>query len=362
VVEKDLGYRRIQRTGRGSYIVSLPKEWVLDSDLKKGSQLAFKIQEDSSLLMVPRNVLEQRLETKSTFNEFTVCITQKDEPQSIERRLKSLYVVSANVIHIRFQAGELTPQQKNAITHTVRTLLGSEIISETPNEISIQVLISHPEFPIENAIRRMLAIATIMDRNAISALTNFDETLLNDVVASDSDLDRLNLYVVRQLKYGIERNMYREMGFRSSKEFLGYRIVTKNIENVGDNAVGTAKNILALKQMIDQELLYLRDPLDEEVYTGVLEFTSFCRRLLEDSLKALFKRDYQIADEIISLFMSTGLELEKEAVNLMLSKRMDPNVTSVLRLVLDNARKMMEYGRDIAEVTLNRTVEEISTS
>jgi phosphate uptake regulator len=359
-MERDLGYRKIQVTGRGSYIVSLPKDWVLDSDLKKGSQLAFKIQEDSSLLLVPRSVLEQRKETKSTLNEYTVAITQKEDPQSIERRLKSLYVVSAHVIRIRFRAGELTPQQKNAITNTVRMLLGSEIISEVPNEITIQVLINHPEFPIEKAIRRMLAIATIMDRDAISALTNFDETLLNNVIASDSDLDRLNLYVVRQLKYGIERNMYKELGFSSPKEFLGYRIVTKNLENVGDNAVGTAKNILALKQMIDQELLYLRDPLNEEVYADVLEFTSFCRRLLEDSLKALFKRDYQIADEIISRFMSTGLNLEKQAVNLMLSKTMDPNVTSVIRLVLDNARKMMEYGRDVAEVTLNRTVEEIS--
>ncbi|MHA2428304.1 MAG: PhoU domain-containing protein [Candidatus Hermodarchaeia archaeon] len=361
-MEKDLGYRRIQRTGRGSYIVSLPKEWVLDSDLKKGSQLAFKILDDSSLLLVPRHVLEQRTEMKSTLNEFTIHVTHKDDPRSIDRRLKSLYVVSAHVIHIRFQAGGLTPQQKNGITSTVRMLLGSEIISETSNEISIQVLINHPEFPLEKAIRRMLAIATIMDRNAISTLTNFDESLINDVIASDSDLDRLNLYVIRQLKFGIERNMYQEMGFRSPKEFLGYRIVTKNLENVGDNAVGTAKNILALKQMIDQGLLYLRDPIDEEVYTGVLEFTSFCRRLLEDSLKALFKRDYQIADEIISRFMSSGLNLEKEAVNLMLSKTMDPNVTSVIRLVLDNARKMMEYGRDIAEVTLNRTVEEISTS
>jgi hypothetical protein len=59
---------------------------------------------------------------------------------------------------------------------------------------------------------------------------------------------------------------------------------------------------------------------------------------------------------------ATGLELEKESVNLMLSKRMDPNVGSVVRLILDNARKMMEYGRDIAEITLNRTVEELSKS
>jgi phosphate uptake regulator len=361
-MERDLGYRKIQVTGRGSYIISLPKEWVSDSNLKKGSQLAFKIQEDSSLLLVPRDILEQRTETKSSLKEFTIHITQKDALQSIERRLKSLYVVSANVIRIRFQAGELTPQQKTVITSTVRMLLGSEIIAETPNEITIQVLIDHPDFPIENAIRRMLAIATIMDRNAISALTTFDEASLNDVIASDSDLDRLNLYVVRQLKYGIERNMYKDMGFSSPKEFLGYRILTKNLENAGDNAVGTAKNVLALKQMIDQEVLYLRDPLDEEVYADILEFTSFCRRLLEDALKALFKRDYQMADEIISRFMSTGLDFEKETVNQMLSKTLDPNLTSVLRLVLDNARKMMEYSRDIAEVTLNRTVEEISVS
>ena len=361
-MKKDVGDRRIQRSGRGSYIVSLPKDWVVDLDLQKGSQLAFKIQEDSSLLLVPRNVLEQRTEPKLPLNEFTVHIAQKDDPQSIERRLKALYVVSAHVIRIRFRAGELTPPQRTVITNTVRMLLGSEIISETTNEINIQVLIDHPEFPIENAIRRMLAIATIMDRNAVSAVMNFDEALLNDVIASDNDLDRLNLYVVRQLKYGIERNMYQEMGFSSPKEFLGYRIVTKNLENTGDNAVGAAKNILALKQMIDSELLYLRDPLDDEVFNAVLDYTAFCRSLLEDSLKALFKRDYPIADAIISRFMSTGLDREKDAVNLMLSKTMDPNLTAVLRLVLDNARKMMEYSRDIAEVTLNRTVEAISVS
>ncbi|KON26161.1 hypothetical protein AC480_06245 [miscellaneous Crenarchaeota group archaeon SMTZ1-55] len=360
-MERDLGYRKIQVTGRGSYIISLPKDWVVDSHLRKGSQLACKIQEDSSLLLVPRNVLEQSTEAKSPLTEFAVHVTPKDDPPSIERRLKSLYVVSANVIRVRFQAGSLTSPQRAAITNTVRMLLGSEIIAETPTEITIQVLINHPEFPVENAIRRMLAIVTIMDRNAVAALMTFDEAQLHDVIESDNDLDRLNLYVVRQLKYGIERNLYKEIGFGSPKEFLGYRIVTKNLENAGDNAVGTAKNILALKELIDQEILYLRDPLDDEVYKTVLDFTAFCRRQLEDALKALFKRDYPAADEIIARFMSTGLDLERAAVNLMLSKTMDPNLTSVLRLILDNARKMMEYSRDIAEVTLNRTVEAIST-
>ena len=47
--EKDLGYRRVQCTGRGSYIISLPKEYVEDLGLSRGSEIAFNIQPDSTL-------------------------------------------------------------------------------------------------------------------------------------------------------------------------------------------------------------------------------------------------------------------------------------------------------------------------
>jgi len=181
-------------------------------------------------------------------------------------------------------------------------------------------------------------------------------------INSDEDVDRLCIYVIRQLKYGIEHNLFKEMKFASPKEFLGYRIVAKNIENIGDNAVSTAKNFLNLQKLIVNQTLTLNQPIDEEVYSSILKFHSFVNTLLKDSLKAMFKRAYYLADEIISRFMSTGLQLEKDAVNNLLSKRIDPNVASFLRLILNNSRTIMEYARDIAEVTLNRTVEEISKS
>jgi len=359
LVEQDLGFRKIQRTGRESYIISLPKEWMTTIGLNKGDQLAFKIQEDSSLLLVPRKVLEEK-DNKSSQKEFIIRITPKDNPQSVSRRIISLYEVGADLIKIGFKEGEITSEQKTSIRNITKTLIGSEIIAESHHEISIQILIEHPKFPIEKAIRRMFAIAKSMDQDAVSVLKNLDEGQLHRIIDSDDDLDRLNLYIVRQLKYAIERNLFKEMEFRSPKEFLGYRIVAKNLENIGDNAVGTAKNILSLKKLINDQFLNLINPIDE-VYSSVLEFHSFCHHLLDDSLKAFFKRDYHLADETISLFMSTGLQLEKDAVNLLLSKKIDPNVASILRLILDNSRKIMEYSRDIAEVTLNRTVEEIST-
>jgi phosphate uptake regulator len=361
LAEQDLGYRKVQLTGRDSYIISLPKEWVTDVGLKKGSQLTFKRLEDSSLLLVPKKVLEERENASSNLNEFVFRITPKDEPKSVARRIMSLYAISADIIHIRFKDGEITSEQRTSIKNTTRMLLGSEIILESSTEISIQILINQLDFPLENAVRRMHMIAKSMDEEAMSALKDFNERLAQEVIATDQDLNRLSLFAIRQLKYGIERNLYKEMGLRSPKEFLGYRIVVKNLENIGDSAVGTARNILALKKLIDEKILTLEKSVDEEVYASVLKCHSFGHILLEDSLKAFFKRDYYLADDTISRFISTGLQLEKDAVSLMLSKKLEPAISSVLRLIVDNSKKMMEYGKDIAEVTLNRTVEEIST-
>ncbi|MCJ7771265.1 AbrB/MazE/SpoVT family DNA-binding domain-containing protein, partial [Candidatus Bathyarchaeota archaeon] len=84
MVEEDLGFRKIQHTGRDSYIISLPKEWMTSVGLSKGDQLAFKIQEDSSLLLVPRKILEEKDNShRSSMREFNVPITRRDDPQSI---------------------------------------------------------------------------------------------------------------------------------------------------------------------------------------------------------------------------------------------------------------------------------------
>ena len=65
IMEKDLGYRRVQSTGRGSYIISLPKEWVNDLGIAKGSEVAFKLRDDSSLILTPSKMVEEKVSEKS---------------------------------------------------------------------------------------------------------------------------------------------------------------------------------------------------------------------------------------------------------------------------------------------------------
>jgi phosphate uptake regulator len=363
LAEKDLGYRRVQCTGRGSYIISLPKEWVEDIGLKRGSEIAFNIQPDSTLALVPRSIMEKEgRDNASKPKEYYVNIDSKEPTQSTIRMIRALYAIGADIIRIHFKNTADATKNKNEIKKLARdNFLGSEIIDETADELTLQILIKHSEFPIEKAVRRMAIVALAANRDAIAALKDKSTTLLESVISAHNDVNRLGLYVVRQLKHGIERNLYRELGFRTPKEFLLYRIAVNDIESIAQNAMNIINHLATLQKLIDSETLFIKDPVDEEIYNQLVYFSTQAHQLYDDSIKALFKRDYKDAEKLISK-REALLPLENELILLMSSKKLDPNIASVLRLIFESSRRVMDYSRNMAELTLNRTVEELCST
>jgi phosphate uptake regulator len=363
LAEKDLGYRRVQCTGRGSYIISLPKEWVQDVGLKRGSEIAFNIQPDSTLALVPRKIMEKEGRGDAAKpKEYCINVDPKEPPQSTLRMIRALYAIGADIIRVRFKNVQDVANYKNEIKSLSRdSFLGSEVIDETPNEITLQILIKYSEFPIEKAVRRMAIVALAANRDAVAALKDRSNSLFDSVIHAHNDVNRLGLYIVRQLKHGIERNLYRELGFATPKEFLLYRIAVNDIESIGENALNIINNLGSLQKLIDDEMLFIKEPIDEEVYTQILNFTNKAHELYDDAIKAMFKRDYKDAEKLISK-REALTQLENELIMLMSSKKLDPNIASVLRLIFDSSRRIMDYSRNMAELTLNRTVEEICST
>ncbi len=363
MAEKDLGYRRVQCTGRGSFIISLPKEWVQDLGLKRGSEIAFNIQPDATLALIPRKIREKEgIEGESKLKEYCITVDPKETSESALRMVRALYAIGADIIRIRFRNIKDIAKVKAEIKNFARdTFLGSEIIDETPEEITLQILIRHSEFSIEKAVRRMAIVALAANRDAIAALKDRSTLLFDNVINARNDVKRLGLYIVRQLKYGIERNLYRELGFATPKEFLLYRIAVNDIENIGDNALNIVNHLGAFQKLIDDEQLFVKDPIDEEVHSQLINFYSQAQQLYEDAVKAVFKRDYKDAEKLISKRESL-VSLENEVIMLISSKKLDPNVASVLRLIFDSTRRIMDYSRNMAELTLNRTVEDLCST
>ncbi len=363
MAEKDLGYRRVQCTGRGSFIISLPKEWVSDIGLKRGNEIAFTILPDLTLNLTPRKIREKTEEKgEAKLKEYYISVDPQEDIQPTLRLIQALYVISADIIRIHFRGDGEKAKCKMDVKNFARdTFLGAEIIDETPDEITLEILIKHSEFPIEKAVRRMGIIALLANKDAVSAMRSQDKSLSQSVVNAYHDLNRLGLYAVRQLKWGIEHGMFRELGFRTPKEFLLYRIIVNDIKNIGEDAVNIINNLTTFRKLVDDQLLFIKEPIDEEVYSQILSFNAIAHQLFEDSTKAMFKRDYNDAEKIIPKRQSY-VTLENDLIRLISSKKLDPNIASILRLVMDSSRRILDFGQNIAELTLNRTVEELCAS
>jgi phosphate uptake regulator len=363
MAEKDLGYRRVQCTGRGSFIVSLPKDWVQDIGLKRGNEIDFSVQADSSLILTPRKLMEEKGHTESGKpKEYCINVDPKDERDATFRMIRALYAIGADIIRIHFKNEEEATKLKSETMDFVRdTFLGSEVIDETPNEITLQILIRHSEFPIEKAVRRMAIVALSANKDAIAAFKSQNAFLFDSVIKAHNDVNRLGLYIVRQLKYGIERNLFRELGFRTPKEFLLYRIAVNEVQNIGKDALNIINNLGTLQKRIDDGTLFVKDPVDEEVFGQLINFNSLAHQLFEDAIRAMFKREYKDAEKLITR-REGFIQLENELIMLISAKKLDPNVASVLRLVFDSSRRIMDYSHNMAELTLNRTVEEICST
>ncbi|HSG74324.1 MAG TPA: phosphate uptake regulator PhoU [Nitrosopumilaceae archaeon] len=336
--------RKIQFTGKSSYIVSLPKRWIMDLGLKQGDSINVVRQGSSTLQISPT-----QYQTKSLKNEdATFEVDLEDENSKIVRRLVSLYFLGFKTINIKPKAGRFKPDQRTAIKDAVKKMLmGTEIISDSTSGITIQVLVNLIELSVNGAFKRMMHLANSMMSDAFLAIQETNYDLAQEIINTDDEVDRFGFYIIRQLKIAIQNeHMLKEMGFKNARNCLGYRLVVKNIERTGDHAVIIAKDLLEFKK-----------PIKKEILAKIREMSEFSLSLLDDSCLALFKEDYNEAEKIIK--KSTEItKFEKKVVDSTKSIKDDEEVYRVRRMV-ENLRRIAEYASDTAEIVLNINVEKI---
>ena len=106
-----------------------------------------------------------------------------------------------NFIKLKTSKERFGSEQTDKIRDFVRSkLVGTEVVTESPSEIALQVLISYPELTVENALRRMVIITLSMVKDATTALTKMDKELAKEICKMDDEVDRFGFYIVRQLK------------------------------------------------------------------------------------------------------------------------------------------------------------------
>jgi phosphate uptake regulator len=336
--------RKLQVTGGSTFILSLPKEWATKNELKRGSSMVVREEDDGSLSIAPSS-----LPKKEKQDEAFIRVAQNDNPEAVMRTAISAYLNGYNILHIRAQGQKvLSSKVRNHHKHFARNyLVGTEIVIDTPTELTLQVLLNYPELTVQNALSRMSIIASSMHKEAIAALTKLDYSSAKAIIETDREVNRFGLYIVRLLKLAVSnQRIVKEIGLSHQKECLGYRLIAKAVERSADHATKIAENTLLLKEQVNGDMI-----------KKITALSDLANSMFENSVEALFKHDFNLAESVLEKLCQVH-KLEKETVLSLLPNAKAEEAVN-LRLIIESVRRTAEYAADISEVVLNLNVESV---
>ncbi len=340
-VQEQEELRKIQVTGGSTYIISLPKDWVDQLGLKKGSVVSMSQRDDMSLCLQPKGLV-----SPDRVRKVIISIEQGEKPDSVVRRMVSAYVNGYNILQIRSNEKRIDLETRFAIKDFVRKkLVGTEILSDLPNELTLQILLSYSELSVKDALRRMSIIAASMHRDAVQTLSTDNPRIAKEIVAMDDEVDRFSFYVIRLLNVAsMDAHVLKESGINTPRQLLGYRLITKSVERMADHATNIAENRLALHLV----------PINDEILAELNGISGSAIKVFEASMEALFDEDYSEADSTMDAAEDTS-GMEDEVIHKIVKLAPVEDVPQ-LRLIVESIVRTSEYGADIAEAVLNMTV------
>ncbi len=184
-----MSYRKIIGFGDSSYVVSLPKDWVVKNGLKKGDSIVV-IEEEGSVRISP-TIINQSNNRKNITLEFD------GDLRKLKSQLIHYYIDSYHTINI--VGKDLLPHMKE-IGKIVDRLIALEIVQSGSKKVVLQDFLNIHDFSVYDTIRRMDRIVLSMTDDVKNYLLGKHLDVTNDLQSKELDITRLNNLIFKILK------------------------------------------------------------------------------------------------------------------------------------------------------------------
>ncbi|MBI2662037.1 phosphate uptake regulator PhoU [Candidatus Woesearchaeota archaeon] len=279
-------YRKLISFGKNSFVVSLPKNWVRQSKLKKGDLIY--IEENNQKLILSKGDSE-----KGTEERQRVILIDGKSITLIEREINAAYI--ANCRNIILKGVELKSKIKE-LQRAIQNLIALEIMEQTSDVIYAKDFLNMDKVSIEELIRKMDVIARTMikESSRIFAEDNYEN--IND---RDRDVNRLYFLLYRAVLYNLEYPMKAFKNFNYMPvDLLKFHFIGFYIEGIADEVRRTAR--FARKISVSAH-----DKKQLEQFFDKVE------RYYTDTMKAIYAKDSELGLKLSELKKAYLTELEE---------------------------------------------------
>ncbi len=323
--------RKVQLTGGSTYIISLPKAWANEKDLKPGDTLTVTPRSDGTIVISSERDFEKKVNTKQLDLEGY-------DPNTIIRSLIGTYMAGYTMVELTDKKG-IKPDIRSAIMKFTRMVIGPEIIEESEIRIILKDLIDPSEFSQRKGLRRMYLMVKKMHEDAIQSFEEGDTILAKDVIERDNDVDRLYWMITKHYNMLLSNPRLIDNLEITRERSLGYMLVSRAMERIGDHAVRIAKNAMILS-----------DGFKEGLKQDIKKESELSMEILNCAAKSFFDEDLKKANESIDM----REKLEKMNDKLMKTVKEERKVdVTPLSYTLESISRTGSYATDISEISIN---------
>ncbi len=322
--------RRVQLTGGGTLLVTLPKEWATQMGVGQGTAVSLVPTPSGGLLLLPPAARER--------NRCRILLDGKT-PVQLLRDIIAHYIAGFEVIEV--VGKRIRPEERRTIREIAQSLVGLEILGETQAEVTLTCVADVRDFPVDATIRRIFGITEAMWDDALHAFLQKDEELAQDVIERDGDVDRLVLLVARQFGLLLRDLLLEKEVGRSRQEFWHYQSVADQLERVADHAAKVCRAALALTS-----------PPLPAFGERLGELAQASRAVIAQAIQAFEERDPVRANAVLE-----GKERPEEVWPwVQAAARDQPENALPLSIAADSLLRIREHGYNIAETALDISV------
>ncbi|MEA2070546.1 MAG: PhoU domain-containing protein [Asgard group archaeon] len=327
--------RKIQLTGRSTYTISLPRDWVDRMKIEQGDELNILEMEEGNLL-ISKEIITRNLE-----KEVSIDLDEIKKDSLLEKMIISKYLAGYSKITLHSKK-EITQKIGKKISATVNNLIGSEIISEGPKYVEIRDLALHGEFPIDKALRRAHLIARNMQKNAVEDFIESNSDNVEDIEQREKSVDRLYFLIRREISSALENPVFLKELEMKPREVLYVYPVAKSLEKIADHCESIAHCSLGLggKNISTKNKEYF------------LEYSEKALHIHTKAIQGFLSKKMDLAIEAIKRYENIQEELNSKT--LVRKRSEDIDVEVQIQLAERNLDRICGYGLDIAEMAIDR--------
>ncbi len=310
--------RKIQKTGGSTLVVSLPKVWCQNFNLKVGSKVSLNYSERGAIILEP---FEKTREDATSVIE----LKSSENPDNDMRILISKYIQGIKRITIRSKS-------KSILDYTINKFMeltvGFEVIEESQNEAILEDIISLPTLTFEKALKRMDTLVRSIVRESIS-----EQKISQEYVAKkENEVDKFNIYIQRLFNQSLKDYSVLQLNKISTEEALAFLLVSRILERIADHGV-------RIYYLAESKILKNSE---------IAKFIDQSIQVLEQAMEYYFKRDIDGANNLIS--KKDFFRTQRSNISGSLS-----NVEDDLKIaeILEDAERIAFYSTDICELIID---------